>query len=184
MIDAGGNLMFSYKDVAPAIYYSVAAAAVVVSGWLSWRRLHLFRERVQSVLLSFRIRHMKVQGVFHVFVEIDAENIGKVLVKGKKCEVSLQPIFPNNLGALQKQEKCELRSGGDPEDLYVLDTGEMNTFCFTFRVEINGGPEPVACQVSARFVSEKILKSGMNLTWIKETFYLFETAETVAKAAL
>jgi hypothetical protein len=174
----------SCKDIASTFYYFVAGAAVLVGAWLSWRRFHLFREREQSVLLSFRIRHMKVQGVFHVFVEIDAENVGKVLLNGKKCEVSLQPIFPNNLGALQKKEKCELRSGGDPEDLYVLDTGEMNTFCFTFRVEINGGPEPIACRVSARFVSEKILSSGRNLTWIKETFYLFETAETAAKAAL
>jgi len=180
---ASANQPF-YKDLAPTFYYFVAAAALLVGGWLGWRRFYLFREREQSVLLSFRIRHMKVQGVFHVFVEIDAENIGKVLINGKKCEANLQPIFPNNLGGLQTREKCGLRTGGDPEDLYVLDTGEKNTFCFTFRVETNGGPEPIACRVSARFVSEKILSSGRNLTWIKETFYLFETAEAAAKAAL
>ena len=173
----------SYKDLPSAFYYSAATVALLVGGWLSWRRFHLFREREQSVLLSFRIRHMKVQDAFHVFVEIDAKNVGKVVINGKKCEVTLQPIFPNNLGGLQIREKCGMRIGGDPEDLYVLDTGEMNTFCFTFRVEIDGGPEPIACRVSVRYVSEKILSSGSNLTWIKETFYLFETAETAEKAA-
>ena len=80
---ASANQPF-YKDLAPTFYYFVAAAALLVGGWLGWRRFYLFREREQSVLLSFRIRHMKVQGVFHVFVEIDAENIGKVLINGKK----------------------------------------------------------------------------------------------------
>jgi hypothetical protein len=165
-----------WKDLTSAVKDGFTAAAIVIAGVWAWQKFNLFRQEEESVAITTTLGHLVRDDRFLLHLFIEVENIGAVMIKSRRCTVSITPIVGGvAIPASAQQLAREFNQAECAQHLDLIDKSEHSTFSFLASLPFTTPADrPEACQLSIVLESKKTVTGGGNLGWLREEIYLFE----------
>jgi 5'-nucleotidase / UDP-sugar diphosphatase len=165
----------AFKDRVTVIKDIATALGIFVAGFWALAKFLQFRLSVQSTVIKIIPRHHVKTDRYLLYVQVEIQNVGNVMINGHACSINVVPIIGGQSDIAHTWNENQLcHSGGDPGNLNVIDKEEFITFSFFTPLEFMDSNRPEACKIIVTFASEKILKSGGHLGWVREKIYLFD----------